>query len=289
MLSRAIIAPRDLILDTAEAKRMAFFFDHILIYDGLARQEFDRGQREQYEADLGFLREKGVAIKCMFQLLMSFGYTDSNGKKCSPLDEMYKDCDLLLPFPLMMSTPKKINKESDADNMIRYLSSQLKFKGSIVVAHLAAESICTANQELNALQITLNIPLPPDNLPWEDVIQFRKEEENMAQLRALRLWLQKTGASGTPTREIQEELEHLLYQYQKYMQIQHKKFGQGNLSAVVSALPELTANLVTFHWGDVVKALVDIKGHHIALSEAEFSAPGREISYIANVKKFLST
>ncbi|WP_259365672.1 hypothetical protein [Colwellia sp. MB02u-6] len=43
MPNRAIMAPRDLILDTVEAQKIAFFFDHILVY-GLECEKFTSDQ-----------------------------------------------------------------------------------------------------------------------------------------------------------------------------------------------------------------------------------------------------
>lgn len=284
------MAPRDLVLDTAEAQRMALFFDYILIYDSLARNHFDSTQNRQYTADFDYLREQGVALKCVVDMPFSIDFGTSGGRMFNPIEEMKKDCDLLLPFDIDNDLPTKAENETDADHMVRCLSSRLMYKNSPVVAHVTMDHLCTTKLDLNAVQITLkNVPLPPENIPWDDLIQFRKEEENIAKLRALRLWLQQRAVSNQPPEIVQEELEHLLYEYQKYMNIQHKKFGLGFVSALISSTPEIIANICGLNFGAAMKPLFDIKGRHIALEEGEFSAPGREVSYITKVNEFSST
>lgn len=280
------MAPMDLVLNTPEAQRMALFFDHILIW-GLSREEFTKEQNAQYSADLSYLREQGVAIKCGLDIPNFFSFGTADGKSWSPLDEMKKDCDLLLPFQMSTGVPKEIESEAGADRLVRHLSSQLIYNEQPVVAHANPENISINQQEHNALEITINnIPMPPENIPWDDLIQFRREEETVAKLRAFRLWLQQRSVSKQTPREIQEELEHLLYEYQKYMEIQHKKFSQGAISTLISSTPELVTNIATLNFGNAVKMLFDIKGRHINLSEAELTAPGREVSYIAKLGQF---
>ena len=157
----------------------------------------------------------------------------------------------------------------------------------LFVAHATPTNLGGAKNELNTIEVVLkNIPLPPENIPWEDFIQFRNEEENIAKLRALRLWLQQRATSQESPRAIQEQLEHLLYEYQKYMEIQHKKYSQGVLSTLISATPEIVSSLITLNFGAALKSIFDVSGHSLSLTEAELSAPGREVSYIAKAKKF---
>lgn len=289
MLSRAIMAPMDLVLDTAEAQRMALFFDHILIWK-LSRRTFNKEDNQRYSSELRYLRERGVALLCGLDIpnLISFGRAD--GTTWNPMEEMKKDCDLLLPFQVGTGVPDQAENEAHADRLIRHLSSRLMYNDKPVVAHAEAVNLNTQGNELNALEITINnIPMPPENIPWEDLIQFRNEEETVAKLRALRIWLKDRSSAGQSPREIQEELEHLLYEYRKYMEIQHKKFRQGILSTLISSTPEIVASVATLNFGAAIKSVFDIKGRYLGLSEAELSAPGREVSYIAKARDFLTS
>ena len=276
------MAPMDLVINTPEAQRMALFFDYILIW-GLSREQFSKEQNEQYSADLSYLREQGVVIKCG----LGIPCFNASGYSFSLFEEMNTDCDLLLPSLRDTGVPKEVENETHADRVVRRLSSQLIYNDHPVVAHANPNNLSINQQEYNALEITIkNIPIPPENIPWDDLIQFRREEENVAKLRALRLWLQRRAVSKQTPREIQEELEHLLYEYQKYMELQHKKFSQGVISTLISSAPEIVADIASLNFGNAIKSLFDIKGRHIELSEAELTAPGREVSYIFKAKQF---
>lgn len=287
MLSRAIMAPKDLVLDTAEAQRMALFFDHILIWS-LSRSELSKEDNQRYATELQYLREQGIILTCGLDIPDIIRFGRSDGTSWSPMEEMKKGCDLLLPFQMGTGVPDQAEDEAHADRLIRHLSSQLVYNEKPVVAHAHATNLATMPNELNSLEITIrNIPMPPENIPWEDLIQFRNEEENIAKLRSLRIWLKERSVANQSPKEIQEELEHLLYEYEKYMKIQHKKFSQGAISTLISSAPDVVASVLTLNFGAAVKSFFDIRGRHLGLTEAELSAPGREVSYIAKVNDFV--
>jgi hypothetical protein len=287
MLSRAIMAPRDLILDTVEAQKIALFFDHILVY-GLERETFNAEQQAQFDNDLSYLREQGIALKCGLGIPPIISFQNADGESWSPFDEFSKDCDLVFPFQMGTGVAKEAENEAHADRIVRHYSSQIMYNDTPVVAHATPVNLENNEQGTNSIEFVLKkVPLPPTNLPWEDFVQFRKDEENMAKLRALRIWLQKRSTSEGSARMIQEELEHLLYEYKKYMKIQHKKYSEGVLSTLITSTPEIAGHLITLNFGSALKALFAVRGHSIALTSAELSAPGREVSYIAKAQEFI--
>lgn len=287
MLSRAIMAPRDLILDTTEAQRIALFFDHILIY-AIQRDKFTKEQLKQFETDFNYLRENDVALRCGLQNPFTFGFENDKGEFWDPFEAINKECDIVLPFHLGLGISNQVENEAHADRIVRHFSSQLMYDDSPVVAHANPSHLNNQTTEKNSIELILNeVPLPPTNLPWQDFIQFRKDEENIAKLRALRLWLNNRAKQNESPTIIRDELQHLLYEYQKYMAIQHKKYSTGVLSTLITSTPEIIGHLMTLNFGSTLNALFSVRGRSIALSEAELSAPGREVSYVANVKNFL--
>lgn len=119
MLSRAIMVPRDLILDTAEVQRMALFFDHILVY-GLEREKFSKEQQERFQSDLSYLREHGVALKCGLHIPPIISFQNEKGESWSPFEEFSKDCDVVFPFQMGIGVPKEAENEAHADRIIRH-------------------------------------------------------------------------------------------------------------------------------------------------------------------------
>lgn len=65
------------------------------------------------------------------------------------------------------------------------------------------------------------------------------------------------------------------------------KVNAGVLETVVTAGAEIIENLIRLKFGRLAQALFAIKHRRIALLEAERSAPGREVAYIAKIRREL--
>ncbi|MEX0813447.1 MAG: hypothetical protein WD048_14610 [Chitinophagales bacterium] len=284
MISRAIIASKDLLLNVTEAQRMALFFDQILILS-LERKEIPTDERDRVNADISFLREKNVIKNFGVEVpdIIHFG-------NWSPAKAFMEDKDIIIPIGLAYSN-KKDNKdvldENPVDAQLRYYAKNLFYNDVQIAAHVDPVNLFNKNNNcLNSLEVILNqVPLPPENIPWDDLIQFRNDEENKAKLRKLRIWLQKQASIETPPNLLLEELQQLLYEYEKYMEIQHKKYSFGIISTVITAIPEIVMSLKTSNYSSAFKALVSLRGQNLNLTEAELTAPGNVVSYISKVKK----
>lgn len=289
MLNRAIISSQDSILDTVELQRMSLFFDHILILP-IQRKKISSDESKRLYAELDFLREHDVAVKfgieTPFGGMMGFGLED--GTIWDPGADLIKDSDFKLPWKLFAATGNIPEGEDHIDRVIHFYAKRLTYNEGPITAHAAPMNLVNKDSKTNAIEIVLKkVPMPPDNIPWSDFIQFRNDEENKHKLRALRIWLQKQAVNFESPSIIKEELEHLLFEYEKYMQIQHKKFSNGVISSLLCAAPEILANLKTLNFSSVFKSLMSIQGQSLELAEAELTAPGKEVSYISKVKKMI--
>lgn len=293
MLSRTILAPRDILLDTAEAKRLALFFDDILLWQ-VDRNQVGNEDQEALYSDLAYLREKGVVKNLGVNLPNILHFGSENGETYSPFAEATKDTDIFIPVQAITSIPKTHSDEviHDTDRIIRHLAKGMirQDDGSPVVAHANPSNLDTVIAPPTAIELVLkNIPLPPENIPWEDLIQFRSESENISKLRALRIWLQKTASNPDSPQVMQMELEALIDDYKKYMDIQHQKHSRGVLSTVLSSAAAAVAQLETGNFSDALLAMLGVRGHKLALEEAEMSAPGREVAYLVKTGEFLGS
>lgn len=184
---------------------------------------------------------------------------------------------------------KEYEFEHEADRVVYGIARQLMCDDTPVIAHAKPKNIVSENCDMPvALQVTLKgIPLPAENMPWDDFLQFRSDPENSARLRALRLWLQKRGTTIENEKIMQEELEALLHDYRTYMKIQKIKYGDGLISTLVTTTAEVIAHSASLNFGLALKSILDIRKQNIALTEAELNAPGREVSYIARAQDWL--
>ena len=186
------------------------------------------------------------------------------------------------------SNSEGADTDTNADRIVRHVASLLQYDGAPIAAHVPPDRVLGASTGLPALQVTLNhIPLPPANIPWEDLIQFRNETELRQHLSRLRVWVQERALSGAPSTQVEDELVALLHDYRQYMQLQHRKFGEGALSTVVLALADAVEQSLNFKPGTALRTMLDIRARRIALEEAELTAPGREVAYVANVSRRL--
>lgn len=283
LLSESIMVPQDLFLDTKQVQHLSLLFKHILVWP-LDRNEPKEGGSELYNADINFLRNEGIVARCGIDMPISFGFSD--GSTRNPIIE---NSDILIPLRMTGKVPDQLESMSHADKIIRHISSQLVLNDAPVTAHIPEQLLASSTKYQPCVELTLNnVPLPPDNMPWQDFVQFRNEEENISLLRDLRIWLHKQATTEVHPRVIQEELESLLEKYRKYMALQHKKYGNGVISTIMVAASEAATSLASLKPSDALKAIFGVKSRSIALAESELSAPGREISYIARAQDFVN-
>jgi len=124
---------------------------------------------------------------------------------------------------------------------------------------------------------------PCPSIPITRLVELRDDLEMVRRRHAFRLWLRKMAQNKKPN-EILEEFQELLYQYEEYMNLQRIKYNVGQAQLIFTTIAEIGENLVRLKFSKVVRIIFEIKKQDIKLTEAELSAPGREISFIAKLR-----
>lgn len=287
MLSKIIMGSRDLILDTQEAQRMALFFEKIGIYS-LAPSELSEDENARCEAEVEYLREKG--------LVETFAYSSGGirlyNDQGEPIDiesDLKNRNDFLLDPKILLGLPPQKQEElkNSTPHLIKYISSQYLYEESPITVHGLEPTLTKTSDTYDALKISIaNIPLPPENIPWEDLLAFRNEEENVKRMRKLRIWIQNQSHAGKNLNELQEELEDLLEDYKDYMKKMHKRFNTTTVSVLLSATEQAVKELLQLNPLSAVNAFFEIRAKKLDLEIGEMQAPGREVSYLAQVENF---
>ncbi|MCG7874677.1 MAG: hypothetical protein JAZ11_21620 [Candidatus Thiodiazotropha lotti] len=291
MLSRAILAKNDILLNPAEMKRLALFFDNILVWKVEPNKVCQENHTSIY-ANQNFLREKGLVKNVGIFIPCDTFVSDNLGSEWDIFDIVNKDTDIFIPFEEIASLHNPQSHTAVIDNVdriIRHIAPKIfhNIDKSPIVAHLSTNSFDTLNTFPTAIELVIkNIPLPPDNIPWEDLIQFRSESENISKLRALRIWIQKQATNPDNPRLMLQELEALTEDYKKYMRIQHQKYSRGILSTVLSSAAAVVGQLESGNYSEALLAMLSMRSHKLALEEAEMNAPGREVSYLVKASQF---
>jgi hypothetical protein len=133
--------------------------------------------------------------------------------------------------------------------------------------------------------VTINaMPEPSETTPLEAILDFRKDPEARRKFVALRRWMARMAKANTPQRELTDELEWLLHEYETYMQLHKMKLEKGVLESVITGAAGMAEDFVKIKWGELAKIPFSISKRKIDLLESELNAPGREIAYVAHAQ-----
>ena len=127
------------------------------------------------------------------------------------------------------------------------------------------------------------MPIPDDETPWEDIVEFRRDPESRKRLRALRVWLRNfaKGTTATSLAEMKEEIEVHLDEYEEHMKLHRMKVNKGAIEALLTMTGKLAEDLVKVKFGDLARLPFMFRERKIGLLEAEAKAPNRELAYIS--------
>lgn len=141
------------------------------------------------------------------------------------------------------------------------------------------------SQKGSVAQIVINkLPLPNNETPWEQIIDYRNDPENQKSLLSLRRWIRKISTEDLSPVEIEEELEWLTNEFQSHMKIHKLKANTETLEVMIKTPFETIENLIKLKFSKIPEPLFALKKTQINLMEAELNAPGREMAYIIKTR-----
>jgi hypothetical protein len=137
----------------------------------------------------------------------------------------------------------------------------------------------------NVVQIVINnLPLPNNETPWEQIIDYRNDLETQKYLMSLRRWISNTSKQNLSSIEIEQEIESLINDFQEHMKLHKLKANTETVEVIVNSSADIIGNLLTLKFSKVINPLFAIKKRQLSLLEAESNAPGREMAYIIKTK-----
>ncbi|KAA9037162.1 hypothetical protein FW778_17180 [Ginsengibacter hankyongi] len=147
-------------------------------------------------------------------------------------------------------------------------------------------SFNSVDKKSEIIQFLLNdIPEPALNTPWEEIIEFRSDEDVKNKYLALINWINKTAISASSLSDIKDEYEYLYNDYMKHFKLHKLKYNNTLLEVMVTAGAGI---LMAFQAGEFIspfKNLLQMNLSHIKLLEEEAKLPGKEVAYIYHAKK----
>lgn len=124
------------------------------------------------------------------------------------------------------------------------------------------------------------LPLPSNETPWEQLIDYRNDAKTQKSLLDLRRWIRKISTENLAPHEIEEEIEWLINEFENHMKL-HKMKENTEAVEVITKAP---LEFLELKFSKIIEPLFAIKKRKINLLEAEMNAPGREMSYIIKTR-----
>ena len=137
----------------------------------------------------------------------------------------------------------------------------------------------------HVMQIVMkNLPLPDNMTPWEQIVDYKNDPQSQKNLLALKMWIKKISSDKQTAQEIQEEIEWLMNEFEKNMQLHKMKSNVETVETIVKIPLDLLENVVKLKFSKLLEPIFSIKKRQISLLEAEMNAPGREIAYVLKAR-----
>ena len=130
----------------------------------------------------------------------------------------------------------------------------------------------------------------PEDTSWEDVIEWRNDEDAMIKLRRLKYWINTVSERDTINiNHLEEEALCLLDEYEHYMNTKKRKYTYTPIRALLTTVGGVLENVAKLKLKDLADLPFQISERKILIAESEIDAPGREIAYIVATKERFRT
>ncbi|MCK0109537.1 hypothetical protein MWU58_09545 [Flavobacteriaceae bacterium S0825] len=171
------------------------------------------------------------------------------------------------------------------DNVSRHLSSYmsaLNFNETytpITNSFTSIESKNNVEEQIYKLVIS-NIPTPKTNIPFQEIIDFRNDSDNIIRYNRLIHWIKNISKSGLKINEVKDELEYLTLDFENHMKLHKQDYELTDLEVFVFLPLEFAEKIIKMQWSKLPDTIFKIKKNKVKLLIEESNAPGREMAYI---------
>lgn len=200
--------------------------------------------------------------------------------------------DLCSRVILLLNRAKEgINLIMTAENTllrtVALIISENYYANAIPILHLPLKLPIEAKKRSDQIfdVIIKSLPIPTEDTPFEQILEFRQDERARATLSGLRDWQNEISKSSLSAREIATRLEHLVHEYESQLKLHRLKYKTGVFNTLITTSAEIIEHMSRLKFSSAANALFSIRSRKIALLEAERSTVGREVAYISLARK----
>jgi hypothetical protein len=130
-------------------------------------------------------------------------------------------------------------------------------------------------------------PIPHENTSWEQIIDFRSDQDSQRKYYALVHWVNTVASSNRPISEIEDEFNYLYSQYERHFRIHKMKTNFTTWEMIVAAGIDAITSFQGFK--TFAKSLVSLSKERVSLLEQELKLSGSEIAYIHKATQTFNT
>ncbi|WP_254413332.1 hypothetical protein [Dyadobacter diqingensis] len=127
-----------------------------------------------------------------------------------------------------------------------------------------------------------DLPFPSTQVTWEEIVEFKQNEDNQLRLRRLRKWLKKSLEENVNAETLADEYSDLKLEFNDSMKLHKMKTQNGSLNIYIKA-GQAIWGLLSGNFEKLVELLGDekigINRRYLELREAENQSDGKEIAY----------
>lgn len=267
-----------------------------IVLDALFSDEDKQKQFFQYNSDLPFiLDELDWLVQQEIMCPLRFDVSAEQAKQIK-VDPQYvtAERDYLTAtenyVPMGMHTIEEKEREAAQRRYVaRLTAAKLRLIDGINAYPIVEPESFYHGKEADKTEVLCivlrNLPKPDESVPWEQIIEFRNDQESRMKFLRLRNWINEIAKVGTHSSEIEEKLEYLLHEYELHLKIHKMKYSYGLIEGIVTIGSEVLENVIKIKWSDAAKSLFSLKHKRAQLLEAEVTSPGAEVAYILEAKK----
>lgn len=124
------------------------------------------------------------------------------------------------------------------------------------------------------------LPVPDENTPWEQVLDFRADTEVKRQYYALINWINQVGQKEMPLSHIVDEYNHLYSQYLNQYSLHKMNSRLTTMELIVTTGIDFISSIAQQGYVSALKDLLTIRKKQVALLKEEKDIEGRELAYI---------
>ena len=278
--------------DITNLKRYLLLFDKVGVIDLNLRIELLREKHPHpcetrlVVEELSLLKENGLLIDTPFKSNASVrkGVFDDGIK----IKEFYELLDAA--HASMQDTKADTFQKSDSMTRLHCFILSVEdvkydFEPLPIISQIALSNKVKSSKSDVINLVIDKFPFPNEKIPWEQIVEYKSDPDNLGRLAGLRTWMNALSKSSLSAGELNDEIEYKLYRYRKALEAHKIKYSSGMFETFIVGGAQIIENVTKLRFEKLAKGLFQAKKLRADLLLSELNSPGYEIGYIYQLNK----